>query len=488
MGRLIAVVVLGLCAAASIGGCLPAGATATTASSGWGKAEPVPGLGSLTAAGGDSTLNALSCASAGNCTAGGFYQIGTPTISYRAFVVSQVAGQWGQAEPVPGLAALDKGNDSQVTSVDCTSPGNCTAAGFYALAKVKGFSRRAVFVTTQVRGTWGQPRPLPGFGPVDLGDSAILSLSCSSPGNCGAGGFDSPRPTSGGGCCEPEGFVASELHGAWSKPHQVPGTRQIDSVSCPATGSCAAAGRLVLTQARGRWGKPLLVRADTGLARLTSVSCAAAGDCTAVGYLDGKVKGHLKPVAAAAASLVRGTWTAAVKIAGLPVGKPPPQETQDGPVLPNFTEVSCPKPGRCVAGGDTTENLEAGSSTQELGVAFAASQSSGGWRAVRRVTGLARLSKFRYDVVTALSCSAPGDCAIAGAYATDVNTPDDLGTGQAYVATERHGAWSPAIAVRSAAGDAGHVAAVDCPASGRCTAVGASFFPSHQEAFVLDQG
>ena len=258
-------------------------------------------------------------------------------------------------------------------------------------------------------------------------------------------------------------------------------------MSCPAPGDCTAAGRLVVSETHGRWAKPVLVRGGGGLARLASVSCAAPGDCGAVGYLDAKVKGHLRPVAAAAASQVHGTWGPAAKIGGLSPGQPPAQEPPDGPVIPSFSAVSCPEAEQCVAGGDTNLNLEAGSSTQELAVAFLAHQTRGTWSSVSRVPGIAALSKFRYDVVTALSCSAPGDCALAGAYATGYDTTDDTGFGQAFVATELHGTWYPAIAVKAPTGEPAHVAAVACPAAGKCTAVGSNYIPSHEQAFVLDQ-
>ncbi|HXS61918.1 MAG TPA: hypothetical protein VN767_03540, partial [Streptosporangiaceae bacterium] len=105
----------------------------------------------------------------------------------------------------------------------------------------------------------------------------------------------------------------------------------------------------------------------------------------------------------------------------------------------------------------------------------------------RRVPGLAKLSKFRYDVVTALSCSAPGDCAVAGAYATDYGTLEDDGFGQAFVATELHGTWHPAVAIKAGTGKPAHVAALACPAASACTLVGVNYFTDHQQAFVLTQ-
>jgi hypothetical protein len=107
-----------LCAALAIAACATAGHAATSdeaqsavslsawartpAASSWGKAGQVPGLAALAGAG-DSGLNTLSCASPGNCSAGGFYQ---QTSRSEAFVVSQVHGRWTKAETVPGIVAL----------------------------------------------------------------------------------------------------------------------------------------------------------------------------------------------------------------------------------------------------------------------------------------------------------------------------------------------------------------------------------------------
>ena len=41
-------------------------------------------------------------------------------------------GVWGNAEQIPGLAALDQGGSSDLRSVSCGSAGNCSAGGGYA--------------------------------------------------------------------------------------------------------------------------------------------------------------------------------------------------------------------------------------------------------------------------------------------------------------------------------------------------------------------
>src|SRR5580692_2456503 len=95
-------------AALLLGACASSGAavTASAPTTGWGKAEPVPGLAALASPGWPAALNSISCASPGNCAAVGDYQFRG---GYQGFLVSQVHGHWGDAELVPGLSALDKG-------------------------------------------------------------------------------------------------------------------------------------------------------------------------------------------------------------------------------------------------------------------------------------------------------------------------------------------------------------------------------------------
>jgi hypothetical protein len=45
---------------------------------------------------------------------------------------AQVNGRWQTPEEVPGLAALNKGNNAGITSVSCASADHCSAAGTYA--------------------------------------------------------------------------------------------------------------------------------------------------------------------------------------------------------------------------------------------------------------------------------------------------------------------------------------------------------------------
>ena len=94
----------------------------------WHKAIRVPGMTALTQHI-FGTVTSVSCASAGNCSAGGWYtdsaDLGQP------FVVSEVNGTWHDAVKVPGIAALNQGGDAVINSVSCGSASNCSALGSY---------------------------------------------------------------------------------------------------------------------------------------------------------------------------------------------------------------------------------------------------------------------------------------------------------------------------------------------------------------------
>ena len=40
-------------------------------------------------------------------------------------------GRWGTAKEVPGTATLNTGGDAQIDSVSCATAGNCSAGGYY---------------------------------------------------------------------------------------------------------------------------------------------------------------------------------------------------------------------------------------------------------------------------------------------------------------------------------------------------------------------
>ena len=84
----------------------------------------------------DAGISSVSCAPAGNCAAGGYY---TDRRHHgQGFVVAERNGRWGKATEVPGLGALNTAADAAVISVSCASAGNCAAGGCYKAATAAG--------------------------------------------------------------------------------------------------------------------------------------------------------------------------------------------------------------------------------------------------------------------------------------------------------------------------------------------------------------
>jgi len=240
----------------------------------WQTAIKVPGM---------TDVNSMSCALAGNCSAGG------SNYSQTALVVNEVNGIWHAAIQVPGTATLDHGQNALVTSVSCPSAGNCAAGGNYWYGATAGS-----FVVNEANGTWHTAIEVPGLAALQQGSGASLnSLSC------GAAGSSYNQTA----------LVVNEVNGIWHAVIQVPGTATLDhgqhalvtSVSCPSAGNCAAGGNywygttdgsFVANEVNGTWHTAIQVPGLAALgygsaASLNSLSCGAAGSCSAggnVGY------------------------------------------------------------------------------------------------------------------------------------------------------------------------------------------------------------
>jgi hypothetical protein len=280
----------------------------------WHDVQAVSGLTALATAG-TSGIGPLSCRSAGNCSAAGGYKDGQ--FSQDAYVISQVGGKWGQAEPVPGLKALNTGGYDTVNSLACGSPGNCVAGGTYS--DVPG--DRFTFIVSQVHGTWGTAQQVPGMAALGTGGyGEVDTVACSTAGNCAAGGIDGDNngfDVNGGG----QAFVATETNGTWGPAEVIPGTARLNSgadggtttLSCPRPGACTAAGYygvgtagdkvynlelFVDSQAGGKWGQAEEIPGTAALNRthwagMGQVSCPAPDQCSAGGaYSDRKEHGQ----------------------------------------------------------------------------------------------------------------------------------------------------------------------------------------------------
>jgi hypothetical protein len=369
----------------------------------WGTPEVLPGMAPLSADGG-AQVESVSCPPAGSCAAGGYYQDASGRL--EAFLVSEQNGNWGRAREVPGISALNGGGKSQVSSVSCASAGNCAAGGFFT--GVSGEQR--AFVVTEKDGTWAGAKQIAGTVPPGVaGPAQVSSVSCASARYCAAGGFYSgasgtqafvvterhgtwssavqvlgtgagkSRALVSSVSCAPTGscvaggsyrdgsgqaqaFLVSERNGSWMRPEQVPrtaalnvdGNANVTSVSCPSAGRCAAAGTyqdrsghvqaFVATQSDGKWSGaeqvPGTAALDAGgYAEAESVSCGSAGNCAAGGsYQDSS--GHVQAFVVNESDNI---WGRAKQVPGIAA-------LNDGGYAWIYS-VSCAPAARCSAAG-----------------------------------------------------------------------------------------------------------------------------------------
>ena len=430
---------------------------ASQASGKWGKAIEVPGTRVLNE-GGSAATNAIACGSAGNCSAGGYYSDG---VSDQAFVARQVSGKWSTAE-VPGSAALNKGGDAGTAAVACGSAGNCAAGGFYA----DGSGHYQVFLVSQVKGTWGTAKEMPGSAALNAGGNAeINALACASAGSCGAGGYYRD------GAGHLQAFVVSEAKGTWGTAKEVPGSAalnaggnaQVASLACGSAGDCSAGGfytdgsghkqAFVVTQGNGAWGNAKEVKGSAALnagggAAIQSVACGSAGSCSAGGYYtDGS--GHKQAFVVGRGG---GTWGTAVEVPGTAV------LNAGGDAVVNA--VSCTSAGNCAAVGSYADSGGLGSDQP-----FAVSQVKGTWGTARQVpvTGLGTGS---HGYLGLLSCSSAGNCTAAGQYFANA-------TNGAFVVSQVKGRWGTSAALAGAI----DIYALSCVPAGQCAAAGDYLLP-----------
>jgi hypothetical protein len=442
---------------------VPATRGAVPAATSWGRAIAVPGLRALNE-GHHAVVRSVSCGSAGNCAAGGNYR---DRLGHgQGFVVSETNGRWSPAIKVPGLPALNKGQQSRVVSVSCASAGNCVAGGYYR-DRSRGYQS---FVVNESNGVWRRAIEVPGLRTLNTaGKGETSSVSCASAGNCAAVGYY-------GGRSGIRGFVVSEQHGRWRRAIAVPGltalaaggSSEVISVSCASAGNCAVGGHygykhqkpeqgFVASEHNGVWGHAIEVPGLSALNRdfvagVRSMSCASAGNCAAVGgYTDsrGRRQGFV-------ASEHNGVWGHAIEVPGL-------SDLSKGRRGAGTSSVSCSSAGNCAAVGGYVDG-------QGHAQGFVASEHNGVWRRAIRVPGLSALNIGGDARVVWVSCASAGNCAAVGGYA------DGHGHGQGFVIIERQGAWHRAIKVPglgalNTGGDAGF-RAVSCVSPWTCAAGG----------------
>lgn len=451
-------------------------ARAVPSAGAWAPAEEVPGTSGLNA-GGNAAVTSVSCASPGNCAAGGAYVDSSG--HYEAFVVNEVDGVWKRAEEVPYLATLNAGGYAYLNSVSCVPVGSCAAVGIYEDAS----GDYQAFVVNEARGAWGDAEEVPGTATINAGGYAYLnSVSCTSAASCAAGGYYED------GAGDLQAFVVDESGDAWGRAEEVPGTAALNaggnafvsSVSCSSPGNCVAGGgyapnflvveAFVSNEVHGVWRRAEEIPGSAGLnpggnAAVSAVSCTSIENCGAGGvYVDSSGRFQAFVV-----DKVKGEWRKAEEVPGLAV------LNSGGDAAVN--SVSCSSAGNCAAGGGYEDRL--------LRLqAFVVHEVKGVWEAAQEVPGLAAFNEGGDADVYSVSCSAVGSCAAGGLYENGANHHE------AFLVDEAKNVWGDAekvlgSAVLNTGGDAA-VNWIACVSAGNCAGGGSYTGRSGRaDAFVV---
>jgi len=430
-------------------------------------------------------LQALSCASTGNCSAVGGYDDGLA--DGQGLLVTETAGRWHQAvEAQPpsgaGFAPFKLSDGGGIADLSCTAPGDCTAVGRYT------DSRRVDHgvMFTEAHGRWRRgvrlrlplnavSTPRRRSGVVDL--LGLAGVSCSSPGNCVAvGNYETNAEVW-------DAMLVVERHGHWSRAVEAPlpsgapiegQNAALLTVTCNHARQCTAAGAyvdpsghqqsLLVTGSGGGWAvaptppAPSDANSDPNIIP-SSIACADSGACAAVGTYINPLQNSLGLLLSEAG----GAWAPGTG-ATLPADAAPAGTVGDQTVV--LSSVACPQAGSCTAVGWYFDNYENGEG-------LLITQSNGVWQPGTKVTlptnAVSGLEKQSAGLDW-ISCASLGNCLATGVY-TDIGY-----NSQGLLLSEVNGVWQSGVEsplprnasmVQYAAADQS-----DCTAPGDCTVIG----------------
>jgi len=368
----------------------------------------------------DSGLSGLTCPTAKDCIAEGFYQTSKADYYYLTETLSRgiwTPGAWSPTTAVIGFT--------------CPAVGTCVAVGTFLDSK----NHVTPAAETLSGGFWaGATLPLPAGTPPNPNngqDYGLHAASCPVVGTCVAvGTYQAADGTT-------QGLIETLSKGTWTAvraPLPVDAKTSskdqgnplgLQGVTCPAAGYCVAIGQyeeqdgafapVIDTLSGGTWTAqraPLPTGVAATLSDLQGVACRSAGDCVAVGQY--VLKGGEESLID---TLSGGRWTAAV-------GPLPADGQAKGQAAP-LSSVACSPADGCVAVGEysTRNSLQ--------GEGLIDTLSNGKWTAVRApLPAGVTLGKKGYVTFTVVACPAADRCIAVGYYsANETNRTAFIETG-----------------------------------------------------------
>jgi hypothetical protein len=246
------------------------------------------------------SLTQVSCSSVGNCTAIGQYSTTRGTTS--GFAISMVSGTWGSPTAFALPSNAQWATSSTVNELSCASAGNCTALGTYTTTS----GNQLPFAVSSASGQWQSAQTLTLPSGASLRSKTMFygfqSLSCPSTSSCAAGG--QYRDASG----RYQGFLVNRVNSVWTTATtlSLPTGAQyagrnggVVAVECASAGNCLAGSAyvdsgghyqtgIVSQSAGGAWSTLSPFTLPSGATELNvggglyAVSCAS-GTCHLIG-------------------------------------------------------------------------------------------------------------------------------------------------------------------------------------------------------------
>jgi PASTA domain len=430
----------------------------------------------------DVFINSISCASTGNCSAVGSYLDGSGNA--QGLLLTETAGKWGAGVQavLPANAAAGGKYGVSIDSVSCASAGDCSAVGAY---QAVGSGNDQGVLLTETAGTWATG--VEAVPPANAATGAnqevdVYSVSCPSAGNCSAvGDYDN----NGSGS---DGLLLTETAGTWATgveaalPTNV-ATQHLVALyadSCASAGNCAAVGfyfdssdnqvGLLLTETDGAWtagveaSLPANAVTTQQVVDLSSISCASAGNCSAVGAYNIGLDGDPGRSEALLLTETAGTWATGVEPA-----LPGNSGVED---IARLSSVSCATAGACAAVGGYFDH-----SGNEQGLLL--SEKAGSWsngaEAALPANATAKAPEQSAGL-DSVSCASVGSCSAVGSYDVYSNRLASY-TQQGLITTETAGTWGAGVeaALPSNATYGAVLTSVSCPSAEKYCSAGGSY-------------
>lgn len=421
------------------------------------------------------SINAVSCTSASECTAIGFYL--DSSFRNRALAYRWDGRNWTIQE------APDPTENDQLYGISCSSATACTAVG-YDIA-----SAAAPLIETWDGRAWTTQTAAIPAGSIS---TTLAGVSCTSTSACTAVGtwseslrshtlaerWDGSRWTvqatpdvefqnrlrsvsctsatactaAGEGSGEHELLVEQWNGGGWALqalPEPGVGTRTLNAVSCTSSTACMTGGEVHTSEAAVRTveeqlsGTTWSVTATpvAGTDRLRADACTEAADCTAVG--------DATPLGSSIHGVLAERWDGSAW-STVEVG------LLEGAVGGRLFGVSCFEGVRCVAVGDSTE---ASSGVRSALAEVPAHRGTLRPEAVPEPEGATSASLRGVSCAGESACTAVGSAVVGG-----VTTP--------FAARWNGGEWALQSTPSPAEAAGAQLAGVACPSASACVAVG----------------